>query len=108
MTFNVPEVVKLVANGVMQKVDANPENYTDMDFSDIGTQDALVQQELQDKLSELPDSVYDQLVENVIDHPEMQLCFEAVAVVVEDWKAAAIQADLERESMIRDFYREVL
>jgi len=108
MTFNVPEIVKKVAEGIMQKVDANTEDYADTDFTDIGVQDDLVQAELQDELFDLPDHIYDRLIENVIEHPEMQLCFEAAAVVVKDWKSSVVEYENERQAMIRDYYNSVL
>ena len=108
MTFNVPEIVKKVAEGIMQKVDANTEDYAEKDFTDGGVQDELVQIELQDELSDLPERIYDKLIENVIEHPEMQLCFETAAVVVEDWKSSVIEYEKERQAMIRDYYRGVL
>lgn len=109
MKFNIPAIVSQVANKITGQVDASPEAYVGVDFSDIGTQDDLVQKELVWLLDYRPVAyVYDRLVEQVLEHPEMVLCFEVAAQIVMSHAFDADTHNRERAWMEEQYRRDVL
>ncbi|MMZ47333.1 hypothetical protein D1872_89760 [compost metagenome] len=107
--FNVEEIVKLVADGILGRVDTNIDDYLEHDFSDLGVQDSMVREELKFHLDwELADVVGEEIAESVLEHPEMELCFEAVEGMVDAYKADLMQARSEEKWMNDQYRRDVL
>ena len=87
MRYDFEAISKQIANKLVGLVDANVRDYVEYDFKDTGKQDEMVQQEVQWFLDyKGMEPSYDWMVEQIIDHPVMQQCFDELEQAVRDYK----------------------
>lgn len=109
MKFDVMAIVTEVASKIVGQVDADKADFMDTDFTDCGTQNDLVDRELNWLLDrKVPEVTYNQLVGVLLDHPEMQFCFNVCDMMVKDQMEQYIQAEREQAMQARDYQRSVL
>lgn len=109
MKFDVVAIVTDVAGRIIGDVDANKEKYENTDFSDTATQSDMVQKELEWLLDrKMPERQHTQLVEVVLEHPEMRFCFNICDKMIQDQMQAYIEAERAQLVMQGDYRRDVL
>ncbi len=109
MRFDIEAISKHIANKLVGLVDANVRDYVEYDFKDTGKQDEMVQQEVQWFLDyKGMEPSYDWMVEQIIDHPVMQQCFDELEQAVKDYKWSVTQYERELPYLNQQYRRDVL
>lgn len=111
MRFDVKAIAQQVANKVIGRVDADTMAFVNLnrDFKDAEWQEQIVEEELVWILDKgLPENILHEMIEHVVNHPDMQLAFDAADRMVQEarrevdmWEQEARAADKEyRQSVL--------
>lgn len=84
VTLNVSPLADYLANQIMNKVDANIENYIDNDMEDLDWEE-IVEQELQEDLPfPITDEMYDLTLEALLSTADLKLARKTIEIMIEE------------------------
>ena len=109
MRFDVKAIAQQVANKVIGNVDAGVMEFVDTEFKEPEVQEYMVKRELVWILDKgLPENILEEMVEHVVNHPDMQLAFDAADRMVQEARREVDTWEQEARAADRDYKQSVL